>query len=118
MRRAEASRAPVGTGPFKFVSWRRNEELVIERNPAYWGEKPHLDRIRFKFVRDREVAWELYHRGEIDLLWQVPPSHFDEARNDPKLSGHRLLANFLSLAGLPVQGAAAGDRPTTDPPPA
>ncbi|MDB4965540.1 MAG: Oligopeptide transporter, periplasmic oligopeptide-binding protein OppA [Myxococcales bacterium] len=92
VRRADASRAPVGTGPFKFVSWHRGEELIMERNADYWGEKAHLARVRFKFVRDREVAWELYHRGDLDLLWQVPSSHFEDARNDPKLSGHRLLA--------------------------
>ncbi len=92
VRRAEASRAPVGTGPFKFVSWRQGDELVLERNPSYWGPKAHLDRIRFRFVRDKEVAWELYRRGEIDLLWQVPATHFDEARNDARLAGHRLLA--------------------------
>jgi peptide/nickel transport system substrate-binding protein len=91
LRRAEASRAPVGTGPFRFVSWRQGEELVLERNPDYWGEKAHLARIRFRFVRDREVAFELYRRGEIDVLWQVPATHFDEVRNDAKLAGHRLL---------------------------
>ena len=91
LRRADASRAPVGTGPFKFVSWKQGDELVLERNPAYWGVKAHLDRIRFRFIRDKEVAWELYRRGQIDLLWQVPATHFDEARNDPALAGHWLL---------------------------
>ena len=91
LRRAEASRAPVGTGPFKFVSWRKGEELVLARNPDYWGEKAHVDRIRFRFIRDKEVAYELYRRGEIDVLWQVPATHFDEVRSDPKLAGHHLL---------------------------
>ncbi|HEY2743530.1 MAG TPA: ABC transporter substrate-binding protein [Polyangia bacterium] len=91
LRRAEASRAPVGTGPFKFVSWKQGDELVLARNPDYWGEKAHLDRIRFRFVRDKEVAWELYRRGELDVLWQVPATHFDEARTDPALRGHHIL---------------------------
>lgn len=92
LRRAEASRAPVGTGPFRFVSWRQGEELVVERNAGYWGDKPHLERIRFRFVRDRQVAYELYLRGEIDVLWSVPPNHLDDARADARLAGHRLLA--------------------------
>jgi peptide/nickel transport system substrate-binding protein len=92
LRRAEASRAPVGTGPFKFVSWKQGDELVLARNDAYWGEKAHLDRIRFRFVRDKEVAYELYRRGELDVLWQVPATHFDEVRSDAKLTGHRLLS--------------------------
>jgi peptide/nickel transport system substrate-binding protein len=91
LRRADASRAPIGTGPFKFVSWRQGDELVLARNDAYWGEKAHLDRIRFRFIRDKEVAWELYRRGEIDVLWQVPATHFDEARSDAKFAGHRVL---------------------------
>ena len=90
VRRAPASRAPVGTGPFKFVSWKSGDELVLARNPDYWGPKAHLDRIRFRFVRDREVAYELYRRGQIDLLWSVPPAHLDEARHDPRLAGSRL----------------------------
>jgi peptide/nickel transport system substrate-binding protein len=90
VRRAEASRAPVGTGPFRFVSWRQGEELVLERNPDYWGPKAHLARLRFRFIRDRQVAYELYLRGEIDLLWSVPPQHFDEVRAEPRLVGHRI----------------------------
>lgn len=91
VRRADASRAPVGTGPFKFVSWKQGEELVLERNPSYWGPRPHLDRIRFRFVRDRNVAYELYLRGELDVLWSVPPGHLDDARAEPRLAGHHML---------------------------
>ncbi len=91
LRRADASRAPIGTGPFKFVSWKQGDELVLARNDAYWGPKPHVERIRFRFIRDKEVAYELYRRGEIDLLWQVPATHFDEVRSDATLTGHRLL---------------------------
>jgi peptide/nickel transport system substrate-binding protein len=90
LRRAEASRSPVGTGPFRFVSWRQGDELILERNPRYWGPPAHLARVRFRFIRDRQVAYELYLRGEIDLLWSVPPNHFDDARAEPKLAAHRL----------------------------
>src|SRR5262249_980823 len=44
------SRAPVGTGPFKFVEWKTNTHVILERNPDYWGEKPLLDRVVFKVV--------------------------------------------------------------------
>ncbi len=90
LRRAEASRAPVGTGPFRFVSWRQGDELILERNPKYWGTPAHLERVRFRFIRDRQVAYELYLRGDLDLLWSVPPNHFDDVRSEPKLARHRI----------------------------
>jgi peptide/nickel transport system substrate-binding protein len=90
LRRADASRAPIGTGPFKFVSWLPGDSIVLARNDHYWGDKPHLDRIRFRVVRDKQSAWELYRRGEIDLLWTVAPQRFDDAQHDAQLSHHRL----------------------------
>ncbi len=59
---------PVGTGPFKFVSWIPDAELIVERNPDYWktdaggGALPYLDRIAFRPILDassRRVALEL-----------------------------------------------------------
>src|SRR5439155_1582395 len=44
------SRAPVGTGPFKFVEWKTNTHVIIERNPDYWGDKALVDRVVFKVV--------------------------------------------------------------------
>ncbi len=92
LRKSEYARAPVGTGPFKFAHWTAGEELVIERNDGYWGTRPHLARIVFRVVRDRMVAWELYRRGELDVLWRLPPGKLgDEARSDGKLAGHHML---------------------------
>jgi peptide/nickel transport system substrate-binding protein len=92
LRKAPASRAPIGTGPFRFKEWRAGEELVIERNPDYWGPRAHVDRIRFRVVRDRNVAYELYKRGELDVMFRLPAGRLDEARADARLTGHRLLA--------------------------
>ena len=74
LRRVPASRAPVGTGPFRFVSWRPGEVITLEKNPRYWGDAPHIDRIELRIVGDKEAAWELARRGELDLLWRLAPS--------------------------------------------
>ncbi|MCK5201086.1 MAG: hypothetical protein KAR21_22185, partial [Spirochaetales bacterium] len=39
---------PVGTGPFKFVSWTKDANIVIERFDDYWGDNAYLDRVIFK----------------------------------------------------------------------
>ena len=39
-------RNPVGPGPFKFVKWVKDDQIILGRNEDYWGQKSHLDRIR------------------------------------------------------------------------
>jgi peptide/nickel transport system substrate-binding protein len=46
------TRFPIGSGPFRFVSAQQDKEVVIERNPAYWGGPAHLERVEFKVIPD------------------------------------------------------------------
>jgi peptide/nickel transport system substrate-binding protein len=65
------NRKPIGTGPFKFVTWESNSKIVVERNPDYWGPKPYLDRVVFRIVSDATVRLQLAERGETDLSPKV-----------------------------------------------
>jgi peptide/nickel transport system substrate-binding protein len=92
LRKSPAARAPVGTGPFRFVRWETGREIVLARNDQYWGEKAHLERLVYRIVRDKQVAFTLYRRGEIDVLWRLAsPQQAEEARADAGLAGHRML---------------------------
>src|SRR5215831_7295846 len=44
--------APIGTGPFKFVTWNRGDSLTLVRNDDYWGPRPPLQKIVFKYITD------------------------------------------------------------------
>ncbi len=83
-------RAPVGSGPYRFGKWESGVSLTLERVPAYWGARPHLDQLEFRFVRDRQAAWLLYRRGELDVLWRVPAGQGPSLASDAALSGHRI----------------------------
>jgi peptide/nickel transport system substrate-binding protein len=62
----EITRHPLGSGPFRFVSAELDKEVVLERNPDYWGEEPHLARVRFMVVPDENtIALEL-RKGSAD----------------------------------------------------
>lgn len=67
-----AGRAPVGTGPFKFVKWTTGREIVLEKNNDYWGEKPHLNKIVFRIITDPSVALQVLKRQELDVASLTP----------------------------------------------
>ncbi len=60
---------PIGTGPFKFVEWRQNEYLKVERNPDYWREGlPHLDEITFRPIPEGSTRVNGLTSGQFDLI--------------------------------------------------
>ncbi len=68
---------PTGTGPFKFVSFRAKDRLVIERNDDYWGEKAKLDRVIFKAIADGPARRQALEAGDIQGYDFVDPGDLD-----------------------------------------
>lgn len=63
----ELARQPVGSGPFRFLSARQDEEVVLERNPDYWAGPPHIHAVRFKIVPDATTRALELRKGTADL---------------------------------------------------
>jgi peptide/nickel transport system substrate-binding protein len=63
----EISQAPIGSGPFRFVRAQQDEEVVVERNPGYWGEKPRLESVRFAVVPDATTRALELRKGSADV---------------------------------------------------
>jgi peptide/nickel transport system substrate-binding protein len=64
---ADFSRHPVGSGPFRFVSQRQDDEVIVERNPDYFRGAPALSRVRFRVVPDAIVRALELRKGSADL---------------------------------------------------
>ncbi len=61
---------PVGTGPFKFVEFKRNESVTLTKNPDYWKKgKPYLDRIEYRVIDNRSTRVLAFMSGDIDLTF-------------------------------------------------
>lgn len=68
---------PVGTGPFRFVSWTRDGDFVVERNPDYWQDGlPYLDEITFRPIPDETTRAASLASGEVDVIQSVRLSGF------------------------------------------
>ena len=77
-------RAPVGTGPFKFVRWEPNQEIVLEAHDQYYEGRPFLDALVFKLVvGDKlEERFAEFLQGNLEDTI-IPNGKIDEIRADP-----------------------------------
>lgn len=65
---------PVGTGPFKFVSWTKEDRIVLEANPDYWGGRPAIDRLIYRSIPDNNARLVALQAGELDVMDGVEPA--------------------------------------------
>ncbi len=63
---SKLNRAPVGSGAYRFVEWKENEKIVVERWEAYPGPKPHFQRIIYRIVPDQNIQLLRFEGGETD----------------------------------------------------
>lgn len=63
----EVSGKPIGSGPFRFVSADQDKDVVLERNPDYWGVKAHVSRLRFLVVPDMTTQALELQKGSADI---------------------------------------------------
>lgn len=59
--------APIGTGPFKFLSYALQESLVVEKYEDYWGDKAFLDKVTFKIYSSIETMIMSLNSGAVDI---------------------------------------------------
>jgi peptide/nickel transport system substrate-binding protein len=64
--KAPDNRAPLANGPYRLASWKSQESIALERNPRYWGEPGHFDRILFRVLPDNTVAYRALVRADLD----------------------------------------------------
>ena len=58
---------PIGTGPFKFVEFKPNEQITVTRNPDYWKKgRPYLDGIEYTIIRNVSTATLAFVAGKLD----------------------------------------------------
>ena len=64
-------RAPVGAGPYKFVSFTPGLELTLEAYDLYWRKTPNVKRLVFKVIPDESTRLAALKRGEVDIVYSV-----------------------------------------------
>jgi len=65
--------APIGTGPYRFVHWNRGQDIVLETNAGYWGKKPQIKKVTYRFVEEPGTRLAGLKAGEFDLITNLLP---------------------------------------------
>ena len=79
-------KAPVGAGPYKFVSFTPGVELVCEAFEGYWRKPPAIKRLIFKVVPDEATRLAALQRGELDIAYSIRGELADELTKTPGLT--------------------------------
>ncbi|MEN6348296.1 MAG: ABC transporter substrate-binding protein [Syntrophomonas sp.] len=88
---------PVGTGPFKFSSYSKGQEVVLVKNADYWGEKPKLDKVVFKIIPEAATRIMALNSGDVDMSLKIPESEVAKLEKDPNITVYRKLSTFTDF---------------------
>ncbi|HWM79995.1 MAG TPA: ABC transporter substrate-binding protein, partial [Methylomirabilota bacterium] len=87
-------RAPVGAGPYKFVSFAPGIELVLDANETYWRKVPSVKRLVFRAVPDESTRLAILKRGEADIAYSIRGALAQELVRTPRLTLKPVSATF------------------------
>lgn len=78
-------RNPIGTGPYKFVSWTTGDSIVLERNENYWDDVAFTKNIVFKFIPDSSIRAIQLEAEDVDFFIQVGAQDYNRLIENPKI---------------------------------
>ncbi|HYR40472.1 MAG TPA: ABC transporter substrate-binding protein [Methylomirabilota bacterium] len=90
-------KAPIGAGPYKFVSFNPGVELVLEAFEGYWRKTPSIKRLVFRSLPDETTRAAALKSGEVDIAFLLSGPTAEDIRRTP---GLRLVAPLLGIFWL------------------
>lgn len=103
------AKRPIGTGPFKFVSWTPGYEIVLERNGDYFRGPAKIEKLIFRFVPSPATRVAALLAGEADLITDPPITAVETIRQNPNthlgvtIGSRVIFIGFDTLQESPLQ---------------
>ncbi|KZS48561.1 peptide ABC transporter substrate-binding protein [Paenibacillus glucanolyticus] len=100
-KQASFKNEPVGTGPFMFKEWKRNDSITLEKNPNYWREGlPKLNKVIVRSIPDNSARFNALQSGEIDLMEDLSPDDLAILESNPDLQKIERPSNNVGYVGF------------------
>lgn len=94
-------RNPVGTGPFKLVSWKENDSIELVRNPTYFeAGLPYLDKVVIRLIKEPSAGVAAVMSGQVDGLSVCPFQFIPQLRKNPNLVVHGQVEGNYAFLGM------------------
>lgn len=94
---SELARHPIGTGPYKFLSWEPNQQIVLEYNPDYFEGRPYIDRQITRVIPDMATQFLELKSGNIDQM-SLTPDQYTKQTNDEVFKANFNKYKYLAFA--------------------
>jgi peptide/nickel transport system substrate-binding protein len=102
---------PIGTGPYRFLGWRRGDSITLVRNADYWGSLANLSEASFKFITDPGAAYAALMAGDVDAFSNYPaPESFAQFAADPRFAVFAGTTEMETVLALNERVAPLGNR--------
>lgn len=82
---ADFEKNPIGTGPYKITSYVPSGQVVIEKNPDYWGEPGKADKITFRIMPENSTRLAALEAGEVQVAENLPPDKLESLKANEEL---------------------------------
>ena len=100
---------PVGTGPFRFERWMRDQQIVLAANEDHWRGRPHFDRVVFVPVSESATRIQQLTRGEIHIADNLPPAELDQLAKMPNLMVAEQISMNVAYLAMQTDKPPLGD---------
>ena len=94
---------PVGTGPFKFVSWQKGDRYTLERFEDYWGKKPGVKTLVVRSIPEPASRTIELESGAADIAFYLPQMDMKRIEENPELRLERVMTNGIGYLGFNTQ---------------
>lgn len=105
----EIGMKPMGTGPFKFVSWQKGNKYVLERFDEYWGPKPKYKTLEVRSIPEATSRTIGLEAGDIDIAFPIVHNDLNRVSENPGLVLLRIPQNSTTYMGFNMTKAPFSD---------
>lgn len=108
--RSDFRQSPIGTGPYKLVSWTRDDRMTLVENEDYWGGRPIIPNLVFRSIPENSTRLLAFEAGEIDVYQGgVVAQEINRLEDDPKVVVQRAPGTGYNYLGFNTQVGALKD---------